>query len=61
MKRLLATFALLFASSAFGVQNLTGHWTIYSNIVGNERDQECKLVVTDNQITGACKASPQNN
>ena len=56
MKRLLATSALLFASSPFAAQNLTGQWAIHSNIAGNESDQEYKLVVTGNKITGTCKA-----
>src|SRR6202051_4302420 len=56
MKILLATFALLFASSAFGAQNLTGHWAIHNNIAGNENDQVCELAVTDNKITGICKS-----
>jgi len=51
MKRRLAIFALLVASSAFGAQGLIGHWANHSNIAGNETDVECKLVVTDNQIT----------
>ena len=54
MKRLLAASALLFASSAFAAQNLTGLWTIHSKINDSETDVECKLVVTDNKITGAC-------
>src|SRR5882757_7930653 len=61
MKRLLATSALLFASSAFAAQNLTGQWAIHNNIAGNESDQECKLVVTDNKITGTCKAQDQDH
>src|SRR5260370_5535040 len=60
MKILLATFALLFASSAFGAQNLTGHWAIHNNIAGNENDQECGLVVTDNKISGSCKSQDKN-
>src|ERR1700676_5011114 len=60
MKILLATFALLFTSSAFGAQNLTGHWAIHNNIAGNENDQECELVVTDNKITGSCKSQDKN-
>ena len=54
MKRLLAASALLFASSAFAAQNLTGLWTIHSKINDSESNVECKLVVTDNKITGAC-------
>jgi hypothetical protein len=51
MKRRLAIFALLVASSDFGAQGLTGHWANQSNITGNETDVECKLGVTHNQIT----------
>jgi catechol 2,3-dioxygenase-like lactoylglutathione lyase family enzyme len=54
MKRLLPISAFLFASSVFAAPNLTGQWTIHNNIAGNESDQECKLVVTDNKITGSC-------
>src|SRR5258708_6288047 len=60
MKIFLATFALLFASSAFGAQNLTGHWAIHNNIAGNENDLSCELVVTDNKITGSCKSLHKN-
>ena len=55
MKRLLATSILLFASSAFAEQNVTGKWAIHNSIAGSESDLECKLVVTDNKITGTCK------
>jgi hypothetical protein len=54
MKRLLATSALLFASSAFAAQTLTGVWTIHSKINDTESDIECKLVATDNKLTGSC-------
>jgi enterochelin esterase-like enzyme len=61
MKRLLATFTLLFASSALAAQSLTGGlWTIHSNIAGNVSDQECKFVVTDNKITGTCNFQGKN-
>src|SRR5258708_10682021 len=60
MKIFLATFAFLFASSAFGAQNLTGHWAIHNNIAGNENDVQCELVVTDNKITGSCKSQDKN-
>src|SRR5258708_27903016 len=60
MKILIALFALLFASSAFGAQNLTGHWAIHNNIAGNENDVQCELVVTDNKITGSCKSQDKN-
>src|SRR6266436_3874302 len=60
MKRLLAISAFLFASSAFAAPNLTGKWTIHNSIAGNENDQECKLVVTDNKITGSCKSQDKD-
>src|SRR5260370_906233 len=60
MKIFLATFSLLFASSSFGAQNLTGHWAIHNNIAGNENDLQCELVVTDNKITGSCKSQDKN-
>src|SRR6267154_2569495 len=60
MKIFFATFALLFASSAFGAQNLTGQWAIHQNIAGNESDEPCKLVVTDNKITGSCKSQDKD-
>ena len=55
VKRLLAISAFLFASSAFAAQDLTGPWTIHYNINGSGTDEDCKLVVTDNKITGTCK------
>src|SRR5260370_294318 len=60
MKIFLATFALLCPSSAFGAQNLTGHWAIHNNIAGNENDVQCELVVTDNKITGSCKSQDKH-
>ena len=56
MKKLLASFALLFASTAFaaGAPNLTGQWTVHNSIAGNESDQECKFVQTENKLTGTC-------
>jgi enterochelin esterase family protein len=56
MKMLLAIFALLFASSALSAQDLTGLWTIYTNVSGNESDQECNFAVTGNKITGSCNS-----
>jgi hypothetical protein len=55
MKRLLAISALLFASSAFAAQDLTGPWTFHYNLNGNSTDEDCKLVVTDNKIRGSCE------
>jgi iron(III)-enterobactin esterase len=54
MKILLATSALLFASSVLTAQDLTGVWTIYSNISGSDSAQECNFVETGNQLTGTC-------
>ncbi|UWZ84485.1 hypothetical protein [Occallatibacter riparius] len=58
MKVLLASAALLFATSAFAAPaSLTGDWSIHNNIAGNESDQPCKLVQTDNTIAGTCKTA----
>jgi hypothetical protein len=54
MKKVLATAAFLFASSSYAAQNLTGLWTIHSKINDTESNVGCKLVVTDNKITGTC-------
>lgn len=58
MKKYVAASALLFAASAFaaGAPNLTGQWTIHNNIAGNENDQPCKFILTDNKLTGSCKS-----
>ncbi len=58
MHRLFFASVLLFASSAFaaGAPNITGHWSIHNVIAGNENDRDCKLVQTDNKITGSCKS-----
>ena len=57
MNKLLALSALVFASSAFaaGAPSLTGNWSIHNSIAGNESDQACKWVQTDNKLTGTCK------
>jgi hypothetical protein len=59
MKKLLASSALLFASSALavGTPGLTGQWSVHNSIAGNESDQECKFVETDNKLTGSCKSA----
>jgi hypothetical protein len=59
MKALLASAALLFASSAFaaGAPSLSGEWSIHNNIAGNESDQVCKFVQTDNKLSGTCKGA----
>jgi hypothetical protein len=46
--------AFLFASSAYATQNLPGLWTLHSKINDSESNVGCKLVVTDNKITGTC-------
>lgn len=58
MKKLIASATLLFASSAFaaGPSSLTGNWSIHNSIVGNESDQACKFVQTDNKLAGTCKS-----
>ena len=62
MKTLLAASVLLFASSAFaaGTPSLTGNWTIHNNIAGNESDQECKFVQTDDKLSGTCKGTEKD-
>ena len=58
MTKLLASSVLLFAASAFaGVPNLTGQWTVHNSIAGNESDQECKFVQTENKLTGTCSGA----
>jgi hypothetical protein len=59
MKTLLASTALLFASSAFaaGAPGLTGQWSVHNSIAGNESDQECKFIQTDDKLTGSCKTA----
>jgi enterochelin esterase family protein len=54
MRMFLSTAALLFASSAFAAQGLTGLWTIHTNMNGSEANYVCKLVLADNKITGTC-------
>jgi hypothetical protein len=62
MKKLLASSALLFAASAFaaGAPSLTGEWSIHNSIAGNESDQACKFVQTENKITGTCKSQDKD-
>jgi len=57
MKKLLTLSTLLFASSAFAADapSLTGNWSIHNSIAGNESDQACKFVQTENKLTGSCK------
>jgi len=58
MKTLLASSALLFASSAFaaGAPGLSGQWSIHNSIAGNESDQECRFVLTEDKLSGTCKS-----
>jgi len=58
MKKLLAASTLLFAAFAFaaGAPNLTGTWTLHNSIAGNESDQPCKFVLSDNKLSGSCKS-----
>jgi hypothetical protein len=62
MKTLLAATALLFSASAFaaGAPSLSGDWNIHNSIAGNENDQQCKFVQTDNTLTGSCKSADGN-
>lgn len=55
MKRFLAASTLLFATLAFAAPSITGQWSIHNNIAGNESDQDCKFVQTDDKLTGSCK------
>ena len=58
MKKLLALSTLLFAASAIaaGAPNLTGNWTLHNSIAGNESDQPCKFVLSENKLGGSCKS-----
>lgn len=56
MKKFSFLPAMLFACSAFaaGAPNLTGQWSVHNSIAGHESDTECKLVQTDDKLTGTC-------
>ena len=59
MKKLVILSPLLLACSAFaaGTPSLTGQWSIHNSIAGNESDQECKFVQSeDNKLAGSCKS-----
>ena len=62
MKKLLASSTLLFAASAFaaGAPSLSGEWSIHNTIAGNESDQACKFVQTENKLTGTCKSQDKD-
>ena len=57
MKTLAALSTLLVTASAFaaGGPGLSGQWSVHNSIAGNESDQTCKFVETDNKIAGTCK------
>lgn len=57
MTKLFVASTFLFAASAFaaGSPNLTGQWSIHNSIAGNESDQDCQFVQTENKLTGTCK------
>ena len=57
MKNVLAIAVLAFASSAFaaGAPSLSGQWAVHNSIAGNESDQNCTFVQTDNKLAGSCK------
>lgn len=59
MKKLIVSTVILCATSAFaaGAPSLTGQWSVHNNIAGNENDQECKFVQTDDKLTGTCKSN----
>jgi hypothetical protein len=63
MQKLLSASAFLFAASAFaaGAPNLSGQWTLHNSIAGNESDQPCKFVLTDNKLTGSCKGQEEKD
>ncbi len=62
MKKLIVSSVVLFATSAFaaGAPSLTGQWSVHNNIAGNENDQECKFVQTDDKLTGTCKSNDKD-
>ena len=59
MKKSLASSALVIATSAFaaGAPNLNGQWSIHNSVAGNESDQQCSFVLTDNKLSGSCKSA----
>jgi enterochelin esterase family protein len=61
MKRILMISALLFASNELSAQDLTGPWTIYTNMQGADIPQQCNFVVTGNKVTGTCGNMFQGN
>jgi len=59
MKKFLVTSVLAFSTSTFaaGAPSVSGQWAVHNSIAGNESDQNCTLVQTDNKITGTCKSA----
>ena len=59
MKKFLVTSVLAFSTSAFaaGSPSVSGQWAVHNSIAGNESDQACTLIQTDNKITGTCKSA----
>src|SRR5271156_1978575 len=57
--KILVPTALLFAASAFAAEapSLTGQWSIHNNVEGNESDEQCKFVLTDDKLTGSCTSN----
>lgn len=58
-----AVGALLFSLPALAqaqAPGIAGRWNIHQNIVGNESDQECTIAVSDNKISGSCKATDKS-
>ncbi len=35
----------------------TGQWSIHNSVAGNESDQVCTFVQTDNKLSGTCKTA----
>jgi hypothetical protein len=59
MTELLVFSAFLGTTTTFaaGAPNLNGRWTVHNSIAGNESDQHCKFVQSDNKLTGTCKSA----
>jgi hypothetical protein len=59
MKKLFTSIVLIssMSASAFAfAPSIVGKWSIHQNIMGNESDQQCTIAVSDNKISGSCKA-----
>ena len=61
-KSLIASLLIFGAAPLFatGTPNLTGNWSVHNSIAGNESDQECKFVQTENKLTGTCKGTEKD-